>query len=73
MRYWVYENDPTNKAMVHEESCGFCNYGEGVRRSGLDNGRWHGPLATIEDAFTRARGTGRRDVRGCAICAPKGK
>ena len=31
MRYWVYENDPTNKAMVHEDSCGFCNYGEGVR------------------------------------------
>ena len=43
MRYWVYENYPTNKAMVHEDSCGFCNYGGRVRGGSLDNGRWHGP------------------------------
>ena len=59
MSYWVYENDPTNKAMVHEDSCGFCNYGEGVRGGSLDNGRWHGPFESGEEASAKA---GPQDV-----------
>ena len=73
MRYWVYENYPTNKARVHEDSCGFCNYGEGVRVASLDNGQWHGPFESGEEAFAKAEATGRSDVRGCKSCAPAGQ
>ena len=73
MRYWVYEDDPTNKAMVHEDSCRFCNYGNGVRGRRLSDNRWHGPFGSVEEAFAKARATNRSGVRGCSRCAPAGQ
>ena len=73
MGYWVYENFPNNKAMVHMDSCGFCNYGEGVRGRSPGTGEWHGPFESGEEASAKAWATGRSDVRGCKFCAPAGQ
>ena len=73
MRYWVYEDDPTNMARVHVDSCRYCNYGKGVRGRRLDDNRWHGPFESCEGAFAKAEATGRSDVRGCRFCAPAGQ
>ena len=70
MRYWVYENYPNDKAIVHRASCSYCNRGAGIHRIGKTrNGEWHGPFDDVQDARDRARSTYRSDVRDCTICA----
>ena len=68
--FWVYENDPTNKACVHRGSCKDCNHGEGVQPERLPHNRWHGPYTTCADAFAVARSLEKRDTRGCRNCNP---
>ena len=71
LQYWVYENYPNNKAMVHKGTCLFCNNGKGVRK-GISNwnGQWHGPFDDKASAQNEARNTGRHDVRECSHCSP---
>ncbi len=58
--YYVYENYPTDRAIVHAASCGFCNDGRGRKgRPVTPNGRWHGPFSTKGAAEEAAKGTGR--------------
>ena len=64
--FWVYEDDPTNRARVHRGDCRYCNPC-GTRKP--DN-RWHGPYATRADAFAAMRRLGKRDTGGCGICRP---
>ena len=69
MEFWVYENWPTNKAMIHEASCPYCNHGRGVRGvKDSPNGIWHGPFSGAREASDMASRTGRRTVRGCKHC-----
>lgn len=71
MRWWVYENYPTDKAVVHRYDCSHCNNGQGTQhKPSTRNGEWLGPFSSREDAFKAARETGRRDVRGCKVCNP---
>lgn len=71
MAYWVYENYPTDKAMVHLASCSFCKRGTGVHGAGKTrNGEWHGPFGNAQEARFAAKNTQRVDVRDCAKCAP---
>jgi hypothetical protein len=69
MRYYVYENYPTNTATTHEGSCRNCNEGKG-KRGATDtvNGRWHGPFETIDAALKKMNETGRKHRRKCKIC-----
>lgn len=66
MRYYVNEDKPTNRATVHESTCGFCTPGYKDPK----NGGWWGPYATSAEAFARARETGRANVAGCGSCNP---
>lgn len=63
MEYWVYENwRAEHKAIVHAETCGFCNHGRGTNKPKPHddaNGRWRGPFPTLAAARTAARQTGR--------------
>ena len=34
--YWIYVDDITSRARIHEGSCSHCNYGKGVRGSRLN-------------------------------------
>ena len=68
--FWVYEDDPTNRARVHRGDCRFCNHGKGVRTERDLNNRWHGPFSTCGDAFAAMRRLGKRDTGGCGACCP---
>jgi hypothetical protein len=68
--FWVYEDLATNRARVHEESCGFCNNGAGKGRKKIhpNETKWHGPFGSLELAKMAADGTGRRDVAVHSCC-----
>ncbi len=68
--YWVYENwrADGHKARVHLGDCPFCNHGRGIHPlASDDNGRWHGPFATLGQARQAASGLGR-NVSECRKC-----
>ena len=66
--YWVYADEPTDKALVHLGTCGYCNHGAGLRRSRLSDNRWVGPFETEEEAMEMAVLTGLSEVRRAACC-----
>lgn len=69
--FWVYENWTHRYASVHDASCSFCNGGRGTHAgSSKDNGRWHGPFSSGEEAWSWAHQTGRDEIRRCTVCAP---
>lgn len=60
MRYWVYENSPTNRVTVHASECGFCNDGKGRKPDKIvKENIWHGPFEDELSATLFARRTGR--------------
>ncbi len=70
MRFYVYINEPTNKARIHVAECAFCNDGEGmVRDKSPYNGRWCGPFFSDREAVTCAKNSGKADIRWCKWCA----
>ncbi len=61
--YYVNEDKPTNRAIVHRDD-GPCE----VPRPKLErDGKWHGPFDTKDEALRVARGTGRKDARECKV------
>jgi len=72
MTYHVYENWTVHKARVHFSDCSFCNHGKGIHPdAGPNNGRWHGPFATLDEALHAAQITGE-PVSKCKFCRPQG-
>ena len=68
-RYWVYVNEPNDKALVHEAICSYCNDGKGVAAEKLaSNGRWHGPF-TKDQAKQTALKSGKSKIQWCGHCA----
>lgn len=62
MTFYIYENwVASDKAMIHYETCAFCNNGEGT-------GRWWGPFATSDEAFKKAGALNRKAVAYCRHC-----
>lgn len=68
--FYVYEDDPTNRARVHRGECRYCNYGKGLRGQRDPNNRWRGPYPTSESAFDFARSLRKKDTAGCGVCNP---
>ena len=69
MRYWVNEDRITNTALVHEETCGHCNYGQGRGHGRIPgDSEWRGPYDSSYAAFHAARTTGHRERRWCGHC-----
>ncbi len=66
--YWVYVDDPTNRARIHQGTCRFCNGGKGLRGNRRSDNRWLGPFENEGEAVEVALSTGRSDVRGCGVC-----
>ncbi len=70
MNYYVYENwrAKGHYFKVHRAECGSCNGGQGVHPdAGQQNGTWHGPFASLDEAVAQARAkTG--DVSACQRC-----
>lgn len=67
--FWVYVNEPNDKAFVHEASCSFCNNGQGMTNLKLaSNGQWLGPFDQ-ERAVAHALNSGKINIRWCGRCA----
>lgn len=67
--FWVYVNEPHDKARVHQALCGHCNEGEGVAPERLaSNGQWLGPF-NMELAKHTALQSGKTNIRWCGHCA----
>ncbi len=58
----VYEDDITNRARIHFEPSDCYQKRKASRRP--DN-RWHGPYASLEEAWAKVRETGKSDVGEC--------
>ncbi len=72
MSYHVYENWQAgeHKAKIHYSNCSFCNNGAGIHPgSSNDNGQWHGPFNTMQQAVVAANATGG-NVTPCQHCQP---
>ncbi len=67
--FWVYVNEPNDKALIHHRDFSFCNNGEGMTRDKLDsNGRWLGPFSQ-DAAMNAARHADKKNTRWCGFCA----
>jgi hypothetical protein len=59
MAYHTYENWRArgHKAVVHLDSCGFCNHGQGLAGgTRTSNGQWHGPFNLLAKALKAVAG-----------------
>ena len=65
MAYAIYEDDATNRARIHVVTCLYY-----VKRKPfcLPDNRWHGPFPSLEDAWVKAKATGKRNLAKCKIC-----
>ncbi|MGY1740155.1 MULTISPECIES: hypothetical protein [unclassified Blastococcus] len=67
MRYWVYEDRRGDRATIHLAHCGHCNHGQGKVGTRPQNGRWHGPFTSRDNAHVAATAT-HRAVHRCTRC-----
>ncbi len=67
--FWVYVNEPNDKAFVHLAECSHCNSGKGRMQDKLDhNGRWEGPFDEGRAKIV-ARNSGKKTIRWCSVCS----
>ena len=72
--HYVYENwRAGDKTKVHRADCKKCNCGKGTGTGtrGTENGKWHGPFKTCDEAKKYALSLGRRENRCCNTCKPE--
>lgn len=68
--YYVYENWRArgHRVVIHESNCGYCNNGRGVSTGTRpDNGKWHGPFTSLDEAIGHSRGLSG-DFQYCKVC-----
>lgn len=69
--FWVYVNEPNNKAFLHLADCSCCNHGQGIHSNKTDaNVIWYGPCDETT-ARNTARTSGKKNIRWCSHCAGK--
>ena len=64
--FWVNEDKPDNRALVHR-SGGPC---APPRAKNAEDGQWHGPFESKEEAVRVAQGLDRKTARDCLRCKP---
>jgi hypothetical protein len=57
MAYYVYQNYPTDRVVIHKGHCSFCNDGSGVQENPLgdENGKWHKAPNVGYDTYREAK------------------
>jgi TIR domain len=68
--YYVYEDDPTNKAKIHMATCPYCRDGKGIKATRLQDNRWHGPFTTLQEAEKLAYRLNKKNTERCKTCKP---
>ena len=59
MVYYVNEDKGDNAATIHRDGCSYAM----ERDKKKQNGEWHGPFTSKDEALEVAQNTGRRDVK----------
>jgi hypothetical protein len=67
MKYYVYVNQPNDRARVHREDCSFVRVHGGQHK--YDEGHWE-EFDTRDAAFAALSVLRKRDSRGCEHCVP---
>ena len=62
---FIYEDVPTNRARIHADTC---PYFVNRKRETRAENRWHGPLASLEEAWEKVRTLNKRDSDACRHC-----
>lgn len=73
MNFWIYENwRAANKTVIHKATCVFCKNGQGFRKENNteQNGKWHGPFSTLDEAKIGAKKLNRKENLLCEVCNP---
>lgn len=68
--WWIYENRPHDRAVVHYWKCRFCRNGEGLHGTSGKCDVWHGSYSTKEEALGFAQ-TLKRGVVKIGDCCIK--
>jgi len=63
--YVVYEDDPTDRARIHLDTC---RHYLNRKPDPLPDNRWHGPFPSLEKAWAVVRSPGKRDISECGHC-----
>ncbi len=70
MKYWVHVNKPTSRAIIHKESCVYCNEGRGCHGvSKPTYSKWYS-FHALNDAKDYAHKSGKKIKKGCDFCLP---
>ena len=64
MAFWVNEDNPTERAIVHRDTCSYAK----ERDKLPENGQWLGPYETVTEALDIAATLGQRTTRRCQHC-----
>ena len=62
--YFINEDLPNNRAVVHREPCGFAR----ARDKKQGTGQWHGPYDSFNEAFSKAKSLGRANCTSHQQC-----
>jgi hypothetical protein len=66
---YVYENWTNKRARLHRGTCSYCNAGRGTQgMTGDKNGRWHGPIESLEKARARLSALPYSNGTECGSC-----
>ena len=67
MKYYVYENDAMNKAIIHKQGCSFIKQHGGKHL--YNQGRWT-EYNDLKKAISYVRSLNKKTKRGCKFCLP---
>ena len=66
MAFWVNQDNPTSKAIVHRDDAS-CEVPRSKQESG---GKWHGPYDSKEEALSVAEEIKLNIISECSVCNP---
>lgn len=64
--YWVNNDIPTNRAIIHSDSCPYLR--NGIPDKNPADGGWYGPIPNERVAWGIALACERREMRSCMTC-----
>lgn len=74
IKYWVYIDTPTKRAVLHKASCGACRDGDGMHgHQQASDCRWEDHFTSRQEAWEYAEKEGARMgviPTACGLCNP---
>jgi hypothetical protein len=71
VKFFVYQNWTHKRAIVHKNSCVYCNDGKGMfpnKPYSEKNGKWSSSFTKYSEAKKLALETRMKDIHDCRVC-----